>query len=98
MRDRAPGLRRDAALGNLSRVTRWAVFGTLGLVGVLSALVAQALPGRSVGAVHPGVTSSPVTSSSPAVPSTAAPGLQPPSQTPTTTQAPIQAPVMSGGS
>lgn len=103
MRDRAAGQRRDAGLAQLGKVTRWVTVGAVGLVGVMSAIVAHSLPGRPPASSHPGGIATP--SESPATsPSTTAPSLQAPTQAPTyaqaptTTQAPAPAPVMSGGS
>lgn len=104
MRDRGAGLRRDAGLAQLGKATRWVTVGAVGLVGVLSAIVAQSLPGRSAGQSQPGGTATPPVSSTTS-PSITAPSLQAPAQAPTSTQAPttqapttMPPPVMSGGS
>src|ERR1017187_3309755 len=79
---------RDVGLQRVSRLTRWLVAGTVGLVGVLSAVVAQALPGNS--GTSAATTGSP--SGATASPSASAPAPTPTS--PTTTQDPG----LSGGS
>jgi cytoskeletal protein RodZ len=77
---------RDVGLQRVSRLTRWLVAGTVGLVGVLSAVVAQALPGNS------GTSAATTGSPSGATASPSAPAPTPTS--PTTTQDPG----LSGGS
>ena len=66
---------RDAGLRRVSSLTRWLAAGAAALVGALSALVAQALPGVSGAAATP--------SSPPATPGTAP--AAPPSTQPSTT-------------
>jgi hypothetical protein len=56
---------RDIELRRVSRLTRWLIAGTVGLVGVLSALVAQALPGSSASSTPGSATASPPASSTP---------------------------------
>jgi cytoskeletal protein RodZ len=68
---------RDVGLQRVSRLTRWLVAGTVGLAGVLSAVVAQALPGNSASSVTSGATSG----------ATATPAAPTPAST-TTTQDP----------
>jgi hypothetical protein len=82
---------RDAGLRRVSSMTRWLAGGAVALVGALSALVAQALPGTSGAAATP--PSSPASGSAPTATSpapsttttTTDPGLQP-------APAPVQAP------
>jgi hypothetical protein len=66
---------RDVGLRRVSSLTRWVVGGGIALVGLLSAMVSQALPGAS------GTTTSsppPATASSPAAaPSSPAPNTAP---------------------
>jgi hypothetical protein len=64
---RAGAAGRDSGLRRVSRITRWLVAGSVAAVGVLSAVVAQALPGNSGSAATPsagapGVAPSPTTS------------------------------------
>ncbi len=72
---------RDAGLNRVSSVTRWLAAAALALVGALSALVAQALPGTSGAAATPPATSgqSPAAApaASPSTTTTTDPGLQP---------------------
>jgi hypothetical protein len=68
---------RDDGLRRVSRLTRWLAGGALALIGGLSALVAQALPGAS------GTTAAPTSSGgSPVLPTTpsTAPATAPPVQ------------------
>ena len=71
---------RDVGLLRVSRLTRWLIAGTVGLAGVLSAVVAQALPGNSGTG---GISGSP--SGATAAP---APASTPTPVSPTTTQDP----------
>jgi hypothetical protein len=76
---------RDSGLRRVSRMTRWLVAGSVTVAGVLSAVVAQALPGNSgsvatpsPGAGTPSPAASPTTTS-PTVnsPSVTDPPIQP---------------------
>jgi hypothetical protein len=100
----SPGA-RDAALRRLSRAKRWLLAGTVALTGVLTAVAANAFPGKSVN----GVASS--TGSSQAAASSSESGragegsgsgessaLQAPAQEPESSGAASEAPVVSGGS
>jgi hypothetical protein len=51
---RAGAAHRDSGLRRVSRITRWLVACSVAAVGVLSAVVAQALPGNSGSAATPG--------------------------------------------
>jgi hypothetical protein len=70
---------RDDGLRRVSRLTRWFAAGAVALIGGLSAVVAQALPGATStsGSPSPSATpaTSPVQSTSP--PATSDPNLQP---------------------
>jgi hypothetical protein len=44
---------RDTGLRRVSRLTRWLVAGSVAVAGVLSAVVAQALPGNATGTTPP---------------------------------------------
>ena len=76
---------RDHGLRRVSSVTRWLAAGAVALVGALSAMVAQAVPGASAPTTSPQQpAASPVTavpqSSSPSLatdPNAADPGLRP---------------------
>jgi hypothetical protein len=79
---------RDDGLRRVSRLTRWLTAGAAALVGILSALVAQAIPGTSGSASTPPPTSSgsggstqaappPSTTTTTQDPSLTDPGLQP---------------------
>jgi hypothetical protein len=57
---------RDVGLRRVSSLTRWLVGGAAALVGVFSAMVAQALPGASGTTASP---QQPATAGSPATPS-----------------------------
>ena len=96
---------RDSGLRRVSRMTRWLVAGSVTVAGVLSAVVAQALPGNSgsvatpsPGAGTPSPAASPrTTTTSPTVnsPSVTDPPIQPaPPPVPTQRRAVTQ----SGGS
>lgn len=101
MNPRAGENRRDRGLDHLGRATRWVTAGAIVLVGVLSAVVAKTLPGRSVSTGQTGGTVAPQTSgpaSQATDPSTGAPGLQAPQQAPSPVQVPTPPPVLSGGS
>jgi hypothetical protein len=51
---RAGAAGRDSGLRRVSRITRWLVAGSVAGAGVLSAVVAQALPGNSSPVATPG--------------------------------------------
>jgi hypothetical protein len=79
---------RDGGLRRVSHLTRWLTAGAVALVGVLSAIVAQAVPGSSSGtATTPTPTGDVGTAPAPATtqptrppatsPSVTDPGLQP---------------------
>lgn len=70
------GTDRDSGLQRVSRLTRWLVAGSVAAVGVISAVVAQALPGSSGGA-----TTGTGSGTTPAAPSP----ISPPATSPTTT-------------
>lgn len=105
--DRPAAWRRDAQVARVRRLTRWVVAGSLGLAGLLSAVVAQALPGRPARA--PATTTQAPSGQDPSgqdpsgqasstqAPSGQAPSsLAPPAQLPAASSGP--APVVSGGS
>jgi hypothetical protein len=74
---------RDVGLRRVSNLTRWVVGGAVALVGLLSAMVSQALPGAS------GTTTSsqqPATAASPA----AAPTSPPPTAAPSSSDTSLQ--------
>jgi hypothetical protein len=93
---------RDVGLRRVSRLTRWLAGGAAALVGVFSAMVAQALPGASGTTTSP---QQPATAGSPAAPSASPPtttdpslndpGLQP---APPPVQTPRRSVTRSGGS
>ncbi len=96
---RAARLRRDAGVLQIGRVTRWVVAGSIGLIGVFSAVAAHALPGHGPTSSTPvspsaGTSSSGVSGVSGVSGSGGA--IQSPSQAPQQTQAPPVA--VSGGS
>jgi hypothetical protein len=77
---------RDSGLRRVSRITRWLVAGSVTVAGVLSAVVAQALPGNSgsVATPSPGA-GAPSTAASPTT-TTTSPTLS----SPAVTDPPIQ--------
>ena len=87
---------RDVGLRRVSSLTRWVVGGAVALVGLLSAMVSQALPGAS------GTTTSsqqPATAASPAAaptspPTTAAPSSSSSSSSSDTSLQPAPPPVV----
>ena len=83
---------RDVGLRRVSNLTRWVVGGAVALVGLLSAMVSQALPGAS------GTTTSsqqPATAASPAAaPSSPTPTAAPSSSSSDTSLQPAPPPVV----
>jgi hypothetical protein len=77
---------RDVELSRVSRLTRWMVAGAVGTAGVLSAVVAQALPGGSASsATSSGSTTQSVAATNPAAPTVTTPATGPSVTDPTTT-------------
>jgi hypothetical protein len=73
---------RDSGLRRVSRITRWLVAGSVTAAGVLSAVVAQALPGNSGSVATPSPGSgTPSTAASPTTTPTTSPTLSSPSVT-----------------
>lgn len=78
---------RDVGLRRVSSLTRWSIGGAAALVGVLSAMVAQALPGAS------GTTTAPqpgAATGSPSAPSAAQPATPPTTAAPSVNDTPVQ--------
>jgi hypothetical protein len=76
---------RDVGLRRVSSLTRWSIGSAAALVGVLSAMVAQALPGAS------GTTTQPAaTTGSPSAPSAAQPASPPTTAAPSVNDTPLQ--------
>lgn len=93
---RAARLRRDAGVLQIGRVTRWVVAGSIGLIGVFSAVAAHALPGHGPTSSTPVSPSAGTSSSGVSGVSGSGGAIQSPSQAPQQTQAPPVA--VSGGS
>jgi hypothetical protein len=80
---------RDEGLRRVSRLTRWFAAGAVALIGGLSAVVAQALPGASSASSSPSPSGAPVPATTPSTtpatspvqstspPATSDPNLQP---------------------
>lgn len=79
---------RDTGLRRVSRMTRWLVAGSVAAAGVLSAVVAQALPGSSGSAATP--TPGPGTVG--AAPATPSPAVSPSPTSPPVTSDPTLQP------
>lgn len=92
---------RDTGLRRISRTTRWLAGVAVAAMGVLSAVAAYAVPGKSTSSPSVQPTSGTTTPSAPSTPTTRVPtgsqdgGLQPPSQPPVRTHR--QPSVVSGG-
>ena len=93
MRRAAAERRRDNGLARLRLVRRWLVVGTLSMIGLVSAVLSHALPGRA----STSATSGAVSTSGPTS-SVSAAGLQPPAQAPTAAQQAPPVQVQTGGS
>jgi hypothetical protein len=79
---------RDSGLRTVSRITRWLVAGSVTAAGVLSAVVAQALPGNSGSVATP--TPGSGTPSAAASPTTTTPTTTATASSPAVTDPPIQ--------
>ncbi len=97
--------RRDAGLKKISRLTGWALAGTLALTGVISEVAAQARPGHTKAqaktqtkARHATSTPTPSASSSASSSSSGTGTAQSPSDNGSALQAPSQAPAPSSSS
>jgi hypothetical protein len=75
---------RDFGLRRVSSLTRWSIGGAAALVGVLSAMVAQALPGAS------GTTTAPQPAATTGSPSAAQPATPPTTAAPSVNDTPLQ--------
>jgi hypothetical protein len=75
---------RDSGLRRVSRITRWLVAGSVTVAGVLSAVVAQALPGNSGSVATPSPGAGAPSAASPTTTTTS------PTLSPAVTDPPIQ--------
>jgi hypothetical protein len=93
---------RDAALRRLARSNRWLLAGSTALAGMLTAVAANAFPGKAVkttpAGAHVSATSQRSSSESAGTSTSSSGSLQQPAQAPQSSSAEESSPVVSGGS